>query len=147
LIFGRQVGSSAVEELEMWLGAQNPDCCNWGGEGEERGNDSGVKLIGTMKMTFFPPFKDEGEVVAAWGEAQLIKYLDGKLELKGGSKEDRIEAREWISMFLCLAAGGPAWRPAAGRDGWQKGGGQKPFGFLPASCERAAGGRLPVRGQ
>jgi hypothetical protein len=30
----------------------------------------------------------------------LIKDLDGKLELKGGSKEDRIAAREWISMFL-----------------------------------------------
>ena len=33
-------------------------------------------------------------------EAQLIKYLDGKRELKGGWKEDRIAAREWISMFL-----------------------------------------------
>jgi hypothetical protein len=30
----------------------------------------------------------------------LIKYLDGKLVLKGGSKEDRIAAREWISIFL-----------------------------------------------
>jgi hypothetical protein len=30
----------------------------------------------------------------------LIKYLDGKLVLKGGSKEDRISAWEWISMFL-----------------------------------------------
>jgi hypothetical protein len=29
-----------------------------------------------MKMKFFPPFKDEGEVMARWGEAQLIKYLD-----------------------------------------------------------------------
>jgi hypothetical protein len=38
-------------------------------------------------------------VVAAWGEAQLIKYLDGKVELKGGSNGDRIEAREWISLF------------------------------------------------
>jgi hypothetical protein len=53
-----------------------------------------------MKMKFFPPFKDEDEVMASWGEAQLIKYLEGKLVLKGGSKEDRIEAREWISMFL-----------------------------------------------
>ncbi len=53
-----------------------------------------------MKMKFFPPFKDEGEVIASWGDAQLIKYLDGKLVLKGGSKEDRIAAREWISMFL-----------------------------------------------
>ena len=53
-----------------------------------------------MKIKLFPPFKDDGEVLAAWGQAQLIKYLDGKLELKGGSKEDRIAAREWISMFL-----------------------------------------------
>ena len=40
------------------------------------------------------------EVTASWGEARLIKYLDGKLVLKGGSKEDRMAAREWISMFL-----------------------------------------------
>ena len=52
-----------------------------------------------MRMRFFPEFKDEGEVVASWGGAKLIRYLDGKLELKGGSKADRGEAREWISMF------------------------------------------------
>jgi hypothetical protein len=38
--------------------------------------------------------------MASWGEARLIKYLDGKLVLKGGSTEDRIAVREWISMFL-----------------------------------------------
>ncbi len=43
-----------------------------------------------MKMKFFPLFRDEGEVVAAWGETQLIRYLDGKTELRGGSKEDRL---------------------------------------------------------
>ena len=42
--------------------------------------------MGAMKMKFFPPFKDEGEVIASWGEAQLIKYLDGKVELKGSSQ-------------------------------------------------------------
>jgi len=52
-----------------------------------------------MKMKYFPPFKDEGEVVAAWGEARLIRYLDGKLELRGGSHQDRAEAREWLSLF------------------------------------------------
>jgi hypothetical protein len=52
-----------------------------------------------MKLKFYPPFRDEGEVVAAWGEAQLIKYLDGKTELRGGSKEDRLAAQEWISLF------------------------------------------------
>jgi hypothetical protein len=49
---------------------------------------------------FFPPFADEGEVIASWGEAQLTKYLDGKLELKGGSREDRAAAKGWISMFM-----------------------------------------------
>jgi hypothetical protein len=52
------------------------------------------------KSEYFRPFKDEGEVTASWGEARLIKYLDGKLVLKGGSKVDQIAAREWISMFL-----------------------------------------------
>jgi hypothetical protein len=81
----------------MWLGDQDQDCRNWSFEGEERGN--GSELMGTMKMKFFPTFRDEGEVVASWGQAQLIKYLDGKVVLKGGSKEDRLAAHEWISLF------------------------------------------------
>jgi hypothetical protein len=48
---------------------------------------------------FYPLFKDEGGVVASWGQARLVKYLDGKVELKGGSKEDRLAAHEWISLF------------------------------------------------
>jgi len=52
-----------------------------------------------MKLKFFSLFKDAGEVVAGWGQAQLIRYLDGKVELKGGSKEDRLAAQEWISLF------------------------------------------------
>jgi hypothetical protein len=52
------------------------------------------------KSEYYPPFKDEGEVMASWGEALLIKYLDGNLVLKGGLKEDRQAAHEWISMFL-----------------------------------------------
>lgn len=43
--------------------------------------------------------KDEGEVIASWGEAKLVKHLDGKLELKGGSKEEHGEAKEWLSLF------------------------------------------------
>jgi len=52
----------------------------------------------------FPSFKDEGEVVASWGEAKLIKRLDGKIELRGGSKEDHAEAMEWMSLFCHEAA-------------------------------------------
>ncbi len=52
-----------------------------------------------MKMKVYSLFMDQGVVVAAWGQAQLIKHLDGKLVLKGGSKEDRLAAHEWISLF------------------------------------------------
>jgi hypothetical protein len=48
---------------------------------------------------YFPGFQHEGEVIASFGRAQLVKYLDGKYELRGGSKEDRLAAKEWISMF------------------------------------------------
>ena len=50
-------------------------------------------------MKFFPDFKDEGEVVAGFGDAKLIRFLDGNTELRGGSDEDRTAAREWMSMF------------------------------------------------
>jgi hypothetical protein len=53
-----------------------------------------------MKMKFYPPFRDEGELIASWGDARLIKFLDGKYELRGGSDQDRAEAREWISTFM-----------------------------------------------
>jgi hypothetical protein len=33
------------------------------------------------------------------GEAQLIRYPNGKTELRGGSKQDRAEAKEWMSLF------------------------------------------------
>lgn len=52
-----------------------------------------------MEMKFFPLFRNKGEVVASWCEAQLIKYLDGKTELHGGSKQDRADAREWMLLF------------------------------------------------
>jgi hypothetical protein len=49
---------------------------------------------------FFPEFKREGEVIAIFGQARLVKTVDFKYELRGGSDEDRAEAREWISMFM-----------------------------------------------
>ena len=48
---------------------------------------------------YFPLLKDEGELVAGFGEAKLLKFLDGKYKLRGGSKEDRLAAHEWISLF------------------------------------------------
>ena len=36
---------------------------------------------------------------AAWGQAQLVKCLDGKTELRWGSDQDRAKAGEWMSPF------------------------------------------------
>jgi hypothetical protein len=40
------------------------------------------------------------ELIAAFGEARLLRGLDGRFELRGGTPEDRTAANEWISLFL-----------------------------------------------
>lgn len=45
-------------------------------------------------------FGNEGEVIARFGEAALIRQPDGKWQLKGGSHDDRSTAKEWISLFV-----------------------------------------------
>ena len=47
----------------------------------------------------FREIKNEGEIIACFGKARLVRKLDGKSELIGGSEQDRLAAREWISMF------------------------------------------------
>ena len=42
--------------------------------------------------------KAEDEIVASLGNAKLVRPLDCRFELRGGSDEDRAEA--WISMFM-----------------------------------------------
>ena len=54
-----------------------------------------------MKLNYLTSFiRREGETIATFGEAQLVKQLDGKLELIGGSSESRTAAKEWVSLFL-----------------------------------------------
>jgi hypothetical protein len=42
----------------------------------------------------------DGEVIAYFGRARLVKRLDCKYELRGGSGEDHSAAKEWISLFM-----------------------------------------------
>ncbi|HZR16598.1 MAG TPA: hypothetical protein VFE51_04665 [Verrucomicrobiae bacterium] len=48
----------------------------------------------------FPGVLHEGEVVAYFGQARLVKRLDCTFELRGGSHEDHSAAKEWISLFM-----------------------------------------------
>ena len=47
--------------------------------------------------------QNESELIAQFGEARLVKHLDGRVKLIGGTEQDRGEAREWCSMFLDAA--------------------------------------------
>ena len=54
-----------------------------------------------MKLNLMAWFKrDAGETLAAFGQARLVKKLNGKIELRGGSRDDRTAAKEWCSLFL-----------------------------------------------
>ena len=52
------------------------------------------------------PPPEEHEVLAIFGQARLIRKLDGRLELRGGSEKDRAEAREWMDTFMRRADAG-----------------------------------------
>ena len=53
-----------------------------------------------MKLTHMVELlRPQEELIAGFGDAKLVKTLDSKIELKGGSVEDRQEAREWMAMF------------------------------------------------
>jgi len=57
--------------------------------------------FGHMKNEqLLPERADGGEVIALFGDAKLVKTIDSKYELRGGSKGDRTAAQEWISMFM-----------------------------------------------
>jgi hypothetical protein len=43
------------------------------------------------------------EILATFGEAELIR-AGGVIHLRGGSMADRMEALEWLSMFMPEAA-------------------------------------------
>ncbi len=44
--------------------------------------------------------KAEDEIVAYFGNAKLVRLLDCRFDLRGGSDEDQAEARAWISKFM-----------------------------------------------
>ena len=47
---------------------------------------------------------ENGEIVARFGDARLVRHLNGRYELRGGTPYDRQQVREWCSMFLHEAA-------------------------------------------
>jgi len=44
--------------------------------------------------------QSEDKILTTFGKARLIRKPTGRIELIGGSAEDRIVAKEWVSLFL-----------------------------------------------
>jgi hypothetical protein len=55
-----------------------------------------------MKLQHLFPELDpnQGEIIAVFGNAKLVKTHTGDYRLFGGSGADRFEAAEWISLFM-----------------------------------------------
>lgn len=43
---------------------------------------------------------DREELVAQFGQGRLVRISRLRLELRGGTREDEIEARSWVALFM-----------------------------------------------
>jgi hypothetical protein len=48
----------------------------------------------------YTPDGDSGETLAGFGGARLVKYLDGRVELPGGTEDERERALAWLAQFM-----------------------------------------------
>ena len=65
-----------------------------------------MKLINSLWLG-----RTTGETIAIFGAARLVKKLDGKIELIGGTADDHAAAREWCALFApdIVFANKPDW--------------------------------------
>lgn len=58
-------------------------------------------MMGSMRHRRYemPEWARE-ELIASFGDAQIIKLLNGRLEIRGGTEAERAEARAWQQQFL-----------------------------------------------
>ena len=57
------------------------------------------KLMGIGPAANLATFNFGPRLIATFGNARLVRHLDGRHELQGGSATDCAEAREWCSLF------------------------------------------------
>jgi hypothetical protein len=54
-----------------------------------------------MKLKpLIPVAANRGKLIARFGQAALIRQSNGRWHLQGGSREDRLTAKEYISFFM-----------------------------------------------
>jgi len=53
-----------------------------------------------LKQLFPELDPNQGEIIAMFGTAKLTKTFTGQYHLLGGTRDERSEATEWISLFM-----------------------------------------------
>ena len=59
-------------------------------------------MMGGMRHRRYDRFpeRERVELIAGFGGAEIIKFLDGRLEIRGGTAAEQAEARAWQQRFL-----------------------------------------------
>ena len=55
--------------------------------------------------------RDREDVIAMFGQGRLVQLSRVRVELRGGSRDDQIEAASWLAMFMpevVMAKGRPS---------------------------------------
>ena len=68
-------------------------------------------LMNIDARTNFTNFNFGPQLVATFGTARLVRHLDGRYELLGGTPADLTDAREWCSLFAPEVVFSPSSRP------------------------------------
>jgi hypothetical protein len=53
----------------------------------------------SVNMNAISDRADKVRLVTTFGESQLVRHINGRYELIGGTADDHAEAREWCSIF------------------------------------------------
>lgn len=53
----------------------------------------------TMKVDWATHGNEEVQTIATFGETRVVRLRRGITEIRGGSRREQAEAREWASMF------------------------------------------------
>lgn len=75
-----------------------------------------------MRLRYLFPELDrqDGQTIATFGRARLVKRWDAGFDLIGGTDADRREAQEWISLFLHEAVPSTPRPGSARRNEWER---------------------------
>ena len=48
--------------------------------------------------------RETEHLITTFGRARLVCRADGTVELRGGEAEDKTSAKDWVSLFMHVAA-------------------------------------------